>query len=68
MPTCITTVLPARTLVRVAALLAVGLTAAAMLAIAGCTDSKSGSGSGSKPSGSSSPASGSGSAPSGSSR
>lgn len=68
MPTRTTTVLPARTPVRAAALLAVGLTAAAMLALGGCADNKSGSGSGSKPSGTSSPASGSGSSPSGSSR
>ncbi len=65
MPTPTTTVLPARTPVPVAALLAVGLTAAAMLALGGC---QSDSNSGSEPSGSSSPPSGSGSAPSGSSR
>ncbi len=70
MPTRITTVLPAHITVRAAANLAVGITAAAILTLSGCSDSKSGSGSGSKPAGSSSPASGSGSgsAPSGSSR
>ncbi|MGD9791217.1 MAG: hypothetical protein AB7Q00_09255 [Phycisphaerales bacterium] len=51
--------------VRTLAVVAVGLATAAMLAVAGCQESKSGSGSGSKPAGSSSPASGSGSNPSG---
>ena len=68
MPTRITTVRPARTPVRAVALLAVGITAAALLSIGGCSDNKSGAGSGSKPAGSSSPASGSGSAASGSPR
>lgn len=57
-----TTIVPsARTL----SIAAIGIAAAALLALAGCTDSKSDSGSGTKPSGNSSPASGSGSNPSG---
>jgi hypothetical protein len=51
--------------VRIASFAAVGIAAAAMLALAGCQDSKSDTGSGSKPAGNSSPASGSGSNPSG---
>lgn len=50
---------------RIASIALIGVAAAAMLALAGCQDSKSGSGSGSKPSGNSSPPSGSGSNPSG---
>lgn len=44
---------------------AIGIAAAALLDLAGCQDSKSESGSGSTPSGNSSPASGGGSNPSG---
>lgn len=51
MPTRITTVRPARTPVRAVALLAVGIAAAALLSIGGCSDNKSGAGSGSKPAG-----------------
>lgn len=50
---------------RIVRLAAIGVAAAALVALTGCADSKSDSGSGSKPSGNSSPASGSGSRPSG---